>query len=221
MHFRLLTALPFLLLSATAAHAQVDEQWCRNGLFPSEPPFALGRIGGTGKAFFNNDMDGCPWQGTTCKARSYVVPGDVVIINRTLNGYACAFYPSKGGGTAGWIESKRIELMPNDTNPPMASWLGNWSSADNPTVTITSEVGILNVSGEAYWPGREPSPDYPSVHVGEIAGAITPSGNRARYSDGEGCTVDFTLLGEFLIAGDNLGCGGMNVSFSAVYRREP
>ena len=28
-----------------------------------------------------------------------------------------------------------------------------------------------------------------------------------------------TLLGDLLIAGDNRQCGGMNVSFSAVYRR--
>ena len=92
--------IPLLLaLGITAAHAQ-DDVLCRNGLFPSEQPFALARIGGKDRVFFEDDMDGCPWRGSGCRTRSYVVPGDLVIINRTREGYVCAFYPSASGGTA-------------------------------------------------------------------------------------------------------------------------
>lgn len=210
--------VPLLLaLGITAAHAQ-DDAMCRNGLFPSEPPFALARIGGSERAFFEDDMHGCPWRGSGCRTRSYVVPGDVVIINRTREGYVCAFYPSKGGGTAGWIASRRVELLPNPTSPPLAKWQGDWSDGAS-DIVMRLDGGTLRVTGESYWPGPEPGEMYPSIHIGELDGTIEPVGQRAHYEDDNLCEVDFTLLGKYLIAGDNRQCGGVNVSFSGVYRR--
>ncbi|PEQ14103.1 hypothetical protein B2G71_00305 [Novosphingobium sp. PC22D] len=220
MSIRKLIALPLALMGAQAALAQTDDPMCRNGLFPSEPPFALARIGGKERAYFQSDMDGCPWKGDACRARAYVVPGDVVIINRTRDGFACAFYPSSGGGTAGWIDSRRVELLPAPASPPLAAWLGTWSSEGNPTVRFERKLDTLHVSGEAFWPSPAPTSDYPSIHIGEIAGEVQVSGRLGHYADDAMCEVRFTLLGDYLIAGDNRQCGGVNVSFSAVYRRE-
>ena len=147
------------------------------------------------------------------------MPGDVVIINRTRQGHVCAFYPSPGGGTAGWIASRRVELLPNPTNPSLARWQGNWSSEGVSDVRIRLVGGTLQVTGESFWPGPEPTKMYPSIHIGELDGTIEPAGQRAHYSDDNLCEVEFTLLGDFLIAGDNRQCGGVNVSFSGVYRR--
>jgi hypothetical protein len=211
--------IPLLLaLGITAAHAQ-DDVLCRNGLFPSEQPFALARIGGKDRVFFEDDMDGCPWRGSGCRTRSYVVPGDLVIINRTREGYVCAFYPSASGGTAGWIASRNVELLPNPINPPLASWQGDWTSNGVSDITIRLDGGALRVTGESFWPGPEPSEMYPSIPIGELDGTIEPAGRRAHYSDDNLCEIDFTLLGDFLIAGDDRQCGGVNVSFSGVYRR--
>jgi hypothetical protein len=211
--------VPLLLAFGTAAAQAQDNTTCRNGLFPDAPPFALARIGGTERAFFQDDMEGCPWGGADCRTRSYLVPGDVVIINRTYGGFVCAFYPSPSGGTAGWIASRQVELLPNPTNPPLAQWQGDWSSDGNPEVTITRSNGTLRVTGTAFWPGPQPTEQYPSIHIGEIDGTLAPAGQRAHYSDDDMCEIDFTLLGDFLIAGDNHQCGGVNVSFSGVYRR--
>lgn len=40
---------------------------------------------------------------------------------------------------------------------------------------------MMNVGGEAYWPGPDPDPDLPPRHSGEIDGKLTLLGNRARY----------------------------------------
>lgn len=210
--------LPFFALTANAAWAQ-DDMMCRNGLFPSEPPFAPAEVQGRDRAFFHADMNGCPWSGNDCRARTYLVPGDKVITGRFANGYACTFYPSKGRGTAGWMRVDRLRPLPVEADPPHSAWAGKWSSEGNPQVHLREEGGRILVEGVAFWPGPEPTQMYPSPHIGEIHGPISVFGNRGRYSDENLCEIDFTLLGDFLIAGDNGQCGGMNVSFSAVYRR--
>lgn len=215
--------LPTLLLAmlcATGAHAQ-EADWCRNGLFPTEPPFRLAEVTGAERLPFLDDAEGCPDKGTqACRTRSYVVPGDVVVVNREHGDYLCAFYPSKGGGTAGWVEAVRLRLLPLDPAPPLSAWTGTWSSAGNPEVTIREADGALHVSGQAFWPGPKATRAYPSPHVGEIDGALAVQGNRAAYADEDLCEIAFTLLGDRLVAGDNNQCGGANVSFSAVYTRK-
>lgn len=218
MPLRCLLALPLFALTATAASAQ-DDIMCRNGLFPSEPPFAPAEIQGKDRAYFHDDMNGCPWTGEACRTHAYVVPGDEVVIGRIANGYACAFYPSKGGGTAGWVGVERLRPLPVEADPPLSAWIGQWSSEGNPAVRFREKDGRVSVVGEAFWPGPEPTEMYPSPHIGEIDGPVTVLGNRGHYGDEDLCEVDFTLLGDLLVAGDNNKCGGMNVSFSAIYRR--
>jgi hypothetical protein len=214
--------IALLLIGATSASwaAPGDENWCRNGLFPTEPPFSLAQVTGTDRAYFHEDMEGCPDRGMACRQHTYVVPGNHVITNRTHGSFTCAFYPSRGGGTAGWVQSERLHALPVATNPLASAWLGRWSSEGNPEVRITARGKSGWVAGEAYWPGPPGTHNYPSTHDGAIDGALVLTGNRAHHSDGENwCKVEFTLLGDLLIAADNDKCGGMNVSFSAVYRR--
>ncbi len=213
-------ASALLGLAATPALAQ-DEAWCRNGLFPSEPPFQLAEVMGAERLYFLDDADGCPDKGAQpCRTRSYVVPGDVVVVNREHGDYLCAYYPARRGGVTGWVEAVRLQMLPVDAKPPLAAWAGTWSSAGNPEVTIRVQDGALHISGQAFWPGPKPTRQYPSPHVGEIDGALAVDGNRAAYADMDLCEIAFTLLGDRLVAGDNRKCGGANVSFSAVFVRK-
>ncbi|MEZ5734294.1 MAG: hypothetical protein R3E09_00595 [Novosphingobium sp.] len=218
MPLRFLLAFPLVALAATSARAEEDH-FCRNGLFANEPPFLLAEVTGEDRAYFHGDMNGCPWTRGACSSPSYVVPADRVIINSMHNGYACAYYPSQGGGTAGWVPLRQLRLIPFETEPRVSAWLGQWSSEGNPTIRFREEEGRLSVVGEAFWPGPEPSEMYPSPHIGAIDGPVALDGHLGRYDDENLCAVRFTLLGDLLIAGDNRQCGGMNVSFSAVYRR--
>ena len=188
---------------------------------PSEPPFALADVNASAKrATFHDDADGCPWQGKTCASGANVVPGDTVIVSKIRDGYACAFYPSKGGGTAGWVPSIQLDLRPLDTSSDPARWIGEWSSEGNPRLRFTSELGTLRVAGNAWWPGPPGTHDYPAIHEGQIDGPVEIAGNTGHYGEDEDlCEVRFTLLGDYLLAGDNGSCGGANVTFSGVYRR--
>ncbi len=215
----------FLLAISVAAppSAAVDLGDCRNGGFPSEnPDFGLAVVTGAGSAYLLYDMEGCPNPSPQCKKASegYVVPRDRVITGRTKGDYICAYFPSRGGGSAGWVEKSRLRSLAIDSEPPYSSWLGRWSVEGNPTVRITSSHGELQISGEAYWPGLEPQKDWPSgwPHSGDIDGRLTLFSNRARYDDNF-CRVDFALVGDMLIAADNDMCGGMNVHFDGVYCR--
>ena len=218
---RRLAALALPVLCLGAAPPEDFDPMCRNGLFAGEPPFALVTINRSQpRAQFHDDSDGCPWEGEKCATRAYVVPGDTVIVSRVRNGFACAFYPSPGAGTAGWLATRQINLSPVDTRPDPKRWLGTWSSEGNPRVTFADKLGRLTVTGKAYWPGPEGTHDYPTVHEGEIDGPVEITGHTGRYGEDENlCEVKFTLLGDYLLAGDNGDCGDANVSFTAVYRR--
>ena len=53
-----------------------------------------------------------------------------------------------------------------------------------------------------------------------VAGAPARRGRAASPGrGGDGCVVDLWLTGPFLVARDNMRCGGMNVTFTGVYRR--
>jgi hypothetical protein len=204
----------------SVAAAAVDDGACRNGTFPIQnPSFARGVIAGTGRAYFYGDVGGCPAAGPGCRAKSYVVSGDRLVTGRTRGAFMCAYYPGKGGGTAGWVSADRIRLLPTEPNPPRSAWVGRWSDNANPIVRFSQAGSSLIVEGEAAWPSfNPPEEQFPGgPHVGEIDEAVRPSGNRAHAP---GCEITFTLLGDLLVAADpKMQCGGMNVSFTGVYQR--
>jgi len=218
-------SLVFLLalVAAAPASAAEDDGFCRNGAFPTEnADFDLAVIKGQGRAYLLSDMDGCPNTSLQCRksAWSQVVPGDRVVIGRAKGDYVCAYFPKRGGGTAGWVDKARIRQLAANSSPPPSSWIGGWSDEGDPTVQISGRGNDLRIAGRAYWPGPKPQKGWPSgrPHSGRINGKLTVVGNRANYDD-EVCKIDFVLLADLLIASDNDMCGGMNVHFTAVYRR--
>lgn len=219
------TRLFWLLLIAApsaAAAAPADDGACRNGTFGIENgAVGLGMVAGNGRASFVSDADGCPSAAARCRLKSYLVGGNEVVTGRTRGNYVCVFYPHKGGGTAGWVERARIKVLPVQPNPPVSAWLGNWSDEGNPLVRFYRKQGKLMVEGSAAWPSFNPPlkerPGGPNL--GNIGEAVRLSGNRASAPE---CHISFTLLGDLIVGADpDMQCGGMNVSFSGVYKRVP
>jgi len=217
--------LVFALLVAAPASAGGHEYLCANGTFPDEnADFGLAVINGGNRAYLY-DVDDCS-NPSRCKkvGAGHVMPGARVVTGRTEGNYVCIFFFSDWG-SAGWVEKSRLRALAVNSKPARSSWLGRWSAGGNPSVRITNKRGMMHVGGEAYWPGPDPDPDLPPRHSGEIDGKLTLLGNRARYGDDnrarydDYCRIDFTLVGDILIASDNSRCGGTNVRFSGVYRR--
>lgn len=208
-----------VLLSWSASAAAIDDDFCRNGTFPVDhAPFGLATINSSGRTYLMDDRNGCPAGGAICRTRAYVVAGDRLVTGSVRGAHTCAFFPGLGGGTAAWIESRRLRPVVVARRPPLAAWLGRWSAHGNPTVRFRIRRQKLIVDGDSYWPSPDPSPEERpgGPNIGSIGGTVRTNGNQAREPI---CNVTFTLLGDFLVAADpDMKCGGANVSFSGVYR---
>ena len=215
----------FVVVAAAPASAAADQGDCRNGGFSSEnTAFGLATVKGEGRVYLLYDTEGCPSALLQCKNRGYVLPGDRLVTGRTIGDYVCAYFPNRGGGSAGWVDQSRLHPLDVNRRPPPSSWLGRWSDEGNPSLRVTDRGGILRITGQAFWPGPDRERDWPSgwPHDGEIRGQLTLNANRAHYDDGDGqygCKIEFTLIGDTLIASDNGWCGGANVRFDGVYSR--
>ena len=209
-----------MLMVAAPASAAIENGECRNGAFPRESSsFGLAIIKGVGRAYLFDDATGCPTPSSRCKSWGYVLPGNRVITGHPWGDRVCAYFPSRGGGTAGWVDKSRLDPLAVDNRPPPSAWLGRWSDEGNPYVTITGRGSTLHVEGQSLWPGADPSKD---AHVYQIDGPLTLTGDRAHYDEGDvsDCKIDFNLVGQTLVASDNGYCGGASVRFDGVYRRE-
>lgn len=216
----------FLFLSTVQVFGQLEgnpENWCRNGAFPRESKdYLLGTIKGKkGERiyFYGDDGEDCP-QGKNCRRRSYVVPGNEVIVSRKFGGFACAwFQPARGAETVGWIPLDKVEFIEMLQDGGPQAWRGSWKFYDS-TIRIaeTAQKNIYKVTGDAYWKGLGDN-----IHIGELNGEAKYADSSLVYGGDESgeydCRVTMRLLGRFMIVTDNLKCGGANVTFSGVYRR--
>lgn len=207
------------LMAGVPAAALAQDSTCRSGLFTRQAAFAQAEVTAS-KAFFRKDTGGCP-SGEDCRSNSYVVEGDAVVIGRRLGEYVCAFYPNDDGGTAGWLDIGALFVRPLDAAPPLRRWLGDWSDGASADVTILTSGGRATIMGTAFWPARPEENTWPTIHIGEVDGPLAIFGHRATYADDNLCELELTLLPDFLLIADNHKCGGVNVTFSGVYRRVP
>lgn len=196
---------------------------CRNGFFPRDGKiYQMARITGKKAAkiyFYGDEREDCP-DGKNCRQKSYLVPGDEIIVSRALGGYACSwFQPKKGPETVGWIRIDDLEWLETDQKPAEKLWLGDWRFYDNAIVISKSKTpGLLAVTGDATWRGQGDN-----VHVGELDHTAKPFENSLKLGENDNddyaCKVSMQLVGKYLIVSDNLNCGGVNVTFSGVYRK--
>jgi len=218
---RLLALL--LFCAPLQAYAQDDggnpANWCRNGAFASDAKeFKVARVRGARarRAYFYGDEEGCPGPAPKCRQKAYVIPGDALVVSRTIGEYVCAWFrPARGYETVGWLRADQLEVSETDANPAPARWLGEWELHENGlTISRGTKAGELRVQGSATWHGVGDN-----VHVGEIDASAAPGGNTLAL-EGDICKLTLRLVGDFLVADDNGECGGVNVTFDGVYRRK-
>ena len=213
------------LILAGAAFGQLEgnpDNWCRGGFFTREySDFRIGTVTGakTNRVYFyRDDSDDCP-AGKNCSRKAYVVGGDKLLVSRSYKGFACSWYVAPNGReTVGWIPERSIKISQPNARPPLSKWLGSWKYSDSEiSFTDNKLAAFLNITGDAFWKGLGDN-----IHVGELDGRSAPEGNLLEYSEGDDeydCRVTMRLIGDYLVVADNLKCGGVNVTFSGVYRR--
>ena len=169
--------------------------------------------------FHGDDNERCP-DDQACRLKTYVIANDEVIVSRTSGKFACSwFQPRKGTETVGWIETDRLAWQETTRRPAMPDWLGEWRAYDNViSISKAKAAGMLAIKGEATWGSGA------STHTGELDYDAKPSADKMKFGDGtdeRDCQVTMQRVGKHLVVGDNLHCGGANVSFSGVYQKNP
>ena len=220
----LVVLLGLITTSAGLAQGIEDDNWCRAGFFTRDNnTFRIAVVSGkpSDRIYFYNDYeDNCP-QAESCRAKTYVVPGDKVVMSRYFGDFACVWFtPVKGSPTIGWIKSRSLKLSEEPQfAPALSAWLGEWRYAES-VIRFTNNklAGFLNVTGDALWRGTGDN-----VHVGEIDDRASPERGVLRIGhnapEDSVCKVEMKIVEEFLIVTDNMKCGGANVSFSGVYKK--
>ena len=145
-------------------------------------------------------------------------PSEAILVYRTKGEWTCGYVSKRNGAGPEWVRSRDVHLLSIDTNPPAAAWIGTWvNGLSKITIRTSKNAGKLSVEGSGIWKGLGGV-----VHTGDFEGDAAPMGNRLHLADGgaESCRVDLTLAGRYIVADDNSQCGGMNVRFWGIWRKE-
>jgi hypothetical protein len=194
--------------------------WCRNGLFPEDgSDFRIAKVIGqpNSRIYFFGDDDDCPnADPKKCRKRSYLVPGDKVIVSRTYDKWGCSWYqPRKGSETVGWLSSASLIIEEPDKNPSLKQWAGRWKyNYQSIDISIDKDGKSLSVTGEAIWRGLGDN-----VHTGSIEAKANPDKNELKLEQEE-CSLFLRMVGDYIVARDNSECGGANVRFNGVYQKQ-
>jgi hypothetical protein len=202
--------------AAGAARAgPVQASLCTYG--PAATSIGLAKAAGAPKVYLKN----CPPGETGCTepGRSpYVIPGDTVIVGARAGDAVCVAMPNRQGDTTGWALAAQLQPLPTPPAPP-AAWVGHWTQYGGDSIDLTLKGGALVVSGAACWPACNASGKGRVPNVGDLDGKAAPAGNHLRIGSDDDCAAELWLVGSYLVVFDNMGCGGMNVTFTGVYQR--
>ncbi|MCG7393988.1 hypothetical protein MHY87_13840 [Microvirga sp. ACRRW] len=204
-------------------------------------PIALGRVNNLSARvhFLKNPIlkadAACPNMSAACQEKAYLVPGDEVVIIGTKGDFICASYATKQGRVIdSWLPRSAISVVPDLPPVNTKDWIGRWQSGSEQSIVIEQidKAGVLSIKGDASWGAGDPERvKRGAVHVGSLEGEMKPEGAVLSFGMGENgtlpydqadevdCKVQMQRLGPYLLVKDNRMCGGLNVSFTSVYRR--
>jgi hypothetical protein len=218
-------SISLMLLVNSAKAVTTDDEMCRNGLFPSlQKDMRIATFAGEAKArlYFFNDMDGCPSHGAECQSKSYVVPGDELIVGKQHGDWSCVWYAGKTHETVGWVLNRQLRFAEPEAHP---NWNGKWKQYAYPGyISIARKADSYFVLGNMKWIGAQLADGSRVEHLGELEGELRVENNRAYVgasltdaNDTYTCGAELLRVGKFLVVHDNAQCGGMNVRFDGVY----
>lgn len=184
--------------------------------------YQAARVIAPGRTYFISDGDNCPAATPACWTKAYVVAGDAILINERRGAFvAASFVSARGRLTSGWLPANAVTVTSRNA---AATWAGHWRR-DSADITIDrgTKPGALKLSGNATWGEHDPvRRANGAVNYGGFDGEAAPAGDHVSYAGqdaGDECKVTLRLIGTYIVAADNWQCGGLNVTFSGIYRQ--
>lgn len=208
-------------LACHGGNSHADYVDCdRAAFFDDDASFQLAKVVG-------KPAERVYFHGNGAPTKSYVIPGDAVVVYDNPSQWLCVLYVSpKGKARAGLIPSAKVKPIEPSKTPISTAWTGQWVQGEDNRILIkpSKKPGQLYATGEALWYGgpRKQAFERGSVHTGEFEATATPAGNQLSLSTGEdeySCRVALRLMGPYMVARDNNNCGGANVRFWGVFRK--
>lgn len=213
-----------------AAAASSEDRFCSGASFSDTPALNVGQVkADAGKVNFRKNGDAanaCPATAADCQEKAYLVPGDLVVLGVTKGDFVCVDYQTARGARGGWLPASAIEPAPAVTDP--ASWSGKWKRIEADFSIEKNAGGGLKAEGNATFGSLDPGRvKRGAVNLCEFAGPLRVKGGEATFTDKDAdpkdpdasCRLRMVRAAEVLFVQDNLQCGGLNVSFSGLYRR--
>ncbi|MDO9443648.1 MAG: hypothetical protein Q7T73_22430 [Beijerinckiaceae bacterium] len=175
----------------------------------------------------------CPSGGEACRSRAFLVGGDEVVIAKGAGPFVCASFKStKGAETSGWLPLADLDVFERRAAVRASDVAGLWRRDSEAQIRLSFEGGRVSVNGEATYGTLDPDRvRRGAVNIGTLEGParltrdVVAIGENydgskpAAGMDRAECFARLHLLGRYAVVEDNLGCGGMNVSFTGLYLR--
>ena len=157
-----------------------------------------------------------------CRRTTYVIGADVVLVGQIRGKMIRAAYTNGKRMTLDWLPRAALVAIPTPT-ATLAAWRGHWRRDDEASVDVGlgAKRGTVKFDGEALYGSHDPDRvKRGAVNLGAFGGESAPVNGRVDLAaDDDVCHVKMRLIGPYLAVVDNGQCGGMNVSFSGVYRK--
>lgn len=149
-----------------------------------------------------------------------VAAGDLLVAVRTQGRFTLVIHVGSARRvSSGWIDSSTLARVEPPSAAPSA-WLGGWTAWEGRIdIRRSTDPDALHAVGYATWGAHRKDAVRHGVNYGEFDVSIRPTADTVTFSPMAGCDIALRLLGPYLIATDNYGCGGHNVTFGGVYRR--
>ena len=160
-----------------------------------------------------------------CRAKSYLVPGNLVFPGKAKGDLTCVSYQTTNWSNpwaVGWVPSATLAKVDTASRPTAADWLGKWKTTGAEITITRARDGRFVIKGLATLKVAR------DVRTGVLDAEVRPEGAMLAFADdgrplaeaGEGdCLVRMRRLEQSLVVEDNGQCGGLGVSFTGLYRR--
>jgi hypothetical protein len=232
----LLTLGVLLFATQASAYDTNDPANCFGTEWDDAHPLAVAKVAARPRVNFvkspyDDDFkaDTCPAATATCRSKSYLVTGDLVIVARTRGEFTCVVFRSPAGNkrpwTNGWLPSAALTPVAPMAEPTVSDWLGSWEQRYAGIEIKQGGIGgRLTIEGIAAFKGAR------EVHTGAIDAQVLPGKDSIAFLDDgwlpfetqcdSGCRVRMHRVGPFLLVEDNGDCGGAGVTFTGLYHRK-
>jgi hypothetical protein len=219
-----------VILTFCGSAAQADDRVCAGAQFSDGPTLRIGQIAADAPHVDfvrNGDIRlRCPSVEPGCRDKAFLVARDLVVIGRRLDEFVCVDYWTAKSARSGWLPA--IALSPAKVSINPVDWSGDWRRTEA-DITIKNTGGKLQAEGHATYGSLDPARvKRGAVNLGEFSGPLVLAEGQGTFADkavdqnkpdSSGCRIRMARAQESLFVQDNGQCGGMNVSFTGLYRR--